>query len=131
MVNPEEFSEAWKNIQQRELFELDIDDETLMIGWNPDGTREDEQDIFSSILQSSLAYRFLRAAWDYGELWFVVVVNKVVVGFRSPFGWSFLTPNSYVAGNMPKNWRELHKKGTEILIQLLSETSDADYTDES
>lgn len=131
VVNAEEYSLAWQQIQKRELFELDIDDNTLLIGWQPDQTQDDHEEVFSNVLVSSLAYKFLYAAWSHHELEYVVAINGIVVGFRSPFGWSFLTPNSYVAGNMPRGWRELHQQGNQLLIQLLSETSDSDYTDES
>ena len=127
MVDAAEFNVAWQKIQRREAFELDIDDNTLLIGWNPEGTEADKSEIFDRILRSSLAYVFLDAAWRFGELWYIVAINGIVVGFRSPFGWSFLTDNSYIAGNMPKDWRRLHDLGKEQLLDLLCETTDADY----
>lgn len=80
---------------------------------------DDESDVFYAIRRNSLTFIYLSGAWNQDQLEYVVWVENVPFGFKTPLGWSIVPRNNYAVGRLPRDFADIHRMSTEVFMQVI------------
>jgi hypothetical protein len=126
LISPEDFNYLWNAIEDDESLRLELvnDSSVVLEGQVPDADSSDV--VFGHVRDNSMAFIWLSAAWNHRQLLYYCTVNSVIFAFYTPFGWSFIPPNQYAFGRLPKGFPGAYDMASGVLKNVINTVDDQD-----